>query len=220
MGEHEYTIENVAHRAGDATVAIIFALYGQNNAQEIQAGRFVFSNVTIEETGVIEDQPINPDTTANPDDYTLGEKLDPSTNAMVNDEEAKAVDNTMTYWYAADAGWNCGTVVTMNTATYTDGTVHFNYTGGSVDYSVQLFYKNSQLQAGKKYFVFVTIKVDKDLQIKLNGTIMNLTAGTHTLAVMFDGADTDLSIQLYGVGSNTVDVTISDISWQEVLSKK
>lgn len=161
---------------------------------------------------VVEEQ----DPSKDPNNRKLGAKVTPS-SAWEKNGEGPATMDTWAYWYVEDASWNCGSVVTMKTAEINNGTITFAYTGGSVDFSVQLFYKNSKLPAGKQYFVNMTIELDSKLTIKLNGEVMTLEAGTHEIAVLWTSGGTAFSLQLYGVGANSVTVKISNIFWQEVL---
>ncbi len=163
------------------------------------------------------------------EELTFGEDILPSQNAMVNsgkNDAAHALDTFM-YWYVQDASWNCGSVVTMNTTTYENNTVTLGYQGGDQDYSVQLFYANSKLIAGKRYKISAAVTATKDMTIKVNNKQISLKANemanieyVFTLATnaLEDKAPWAADIQFPGM-TDTVTVTISGLKWNEVISK-
>ncbi len=217
---YSITINGVKYRLaqGDNNVALVFTKTGAIQALDVQfPGHDTQLTFVISEVSWREVQTPPPPTSS---DFNLGEAINP-TQAFEKNGEKEATNDTWAYWFAEDAGWNCGSVVTMSENKIDeDGKITLAYTGGDVDFSVQLFYKNTHLEAGSEYFLFATINVSSDLEIKLNGQIMSLTAGSHNLEVKFAGSETAFSLQLHGVGAESVTVEVSNVTWQKVLGPK
>lgn len=214
VGDNElsYTVTG-----GGTTFSFAFAepdTSNWNDALSTLEGTFIFSNFDWEEVGG-SDTPTPPPASEDPADYELGEEILPSANFEKN-AEGDATDDTFAYWYAEDASWGCGDPVTMTENKLENGVITLSYTGGSVDFSVQLFYKNTNLKAGAKYFIFATIEVSGDLQVKLNGKVMQLTAGSHDVYALFNSGSA-LTMQCYGVGTGNMTVKVSNVKWKEVL---
>ncbi len=172
-------------------------------------------------------KPVEP---ADPNDYTLGEKVTPSYDKMKEGGEftdgkegSQGTDNnpdTWIYWYVQDTGWNCGTVVTLTKQfSNANGQINFAYKGGSMDFSVQLFYKSTSLTAGKPYFLSLKIDASADITVGINGVKYPLTKGENDVRVVFvlngEAAISAVDFQFPGNASE-VEFTVSDVAWQEI----
>lgn len=83
----------------------------------------------------------------------------PKTNIVFGEEKALPLDKFV-YWNA-NAAWNLGGEVIVNEGdAYTEeGLLHIAYTAtGACDFGLQIFYKNSELVAGKTYKVSFKMK--------------------------------------------------------------
>ncbi len=157
--------------------------------------------------------PVHP----NAADYDLGEAITPTGTELVKGGEQDIKENfdKWYYWYVEDTVWDCGSVVTVTNPSFANGVFSITYNGGSVDYCTQLFYKASNLDAAKQYFLTVTIETDKAVNVKVNGEIYQLTAGTHNLTAIKAAGATSLSIQFDAVTEATT-VKVSNVKWQEI----
>ncbi len=181
-------------------------------ASAIQAGRFTITDIDIASGGT-QPAPEHPKA----EDYDLGEAITPTGTELVKGGEQDIGDNTdkWYYWYVEDASWNCGSVVTVTDPAFANGVFSITYNGGSVNYCTQLFYKASNLDASKQYFLTLTIETDKAVTVGLHGETYQLTAGTHTLTAIKAPGATSLSIQFNAVTEATT-VKVSNVKWQEI----
>ncbi len=143
-------------------------------------------------------------------------------------DDATAQGNTFKLWWVQDTEWGRGEVVTMTPSdaaqAYHDGKVSFTYSGGSVNYSVQLFYNNTNLTAGKQYYVTLKVKLtaSSDLTVQVNGTDVTLKAGqvndvevlftngtVHAIEIILPGTNFE------GVQPSEIGIEISDIQWYQ-----
>ena len=160
-------------------------------------------------------------------EYQLGADILPSTTEMINSgkmDDPHVLDTFM-YWYAQDESWGCGTAVTLSTHTYANNTITLAYQGGSVNYSVQLFYCNSHLDTTKEYLLSATITSTVDLSITVNGKPVTLKANkanevkvafTPATAALEDKAPWAVDIQMPGLNGEAT-VTIAGLKWNEIL---
>ena len=178
---------------GDNDVNVKFTLAGDISAVDIQfpspeAHTIKISDVYWKEvTGGQSEQP-------QPEPPTPGTKYQPSYDKKIQGAEMTSewdkvgTDNnpdTWVYWYVADASWEQGAVVNEFSADFDGNAFVVNYKDGEKDYSVQVFYKNSQLLAGQIYTL--TCKINASVQTKaiINGKEMTLNAGDNTITVVF-----------------------------------
>lgn len=170
----------------------------------------------------------------------------PSDKAIVQsgkNDDAKQDDGFM-LWWVGDVSWNCGDPVDMQGSTnekpipdgtYTNGKVAFTYSGGSVNYSVQLFYNNTKLESMKQYFLHLTVKSTQNITISVNGKSVTLQAGVaQTLDVLFvHGSATGDGSPMYGVdiqfpgtenaglgADATIGIEVSDVEWYKVVGEE
>ncbi len=217
--ELSYTVSG-----GGTTFSLAFAQPDESNwdsALSTVEGTFVFKGFDWEE--VAGSTPSTP-SSQDPGDYELGEEILPGSTEIIfsgeNDEGAK--EDTWMGWYVQDTSWNCGDIVTMQSSNASgfdlaDGVISFGYTGGSVNYSVQLFYKNPAIEAGAQYFVFATVELSGDLTVGLNGKSMDLKAGKTEIYSLFNSGSA-LSMQFAGVKEGSITVKVSGVKWQKVLN--
>ncbi len=150
------------------------------------------------------------------EDYDLGEAITPTGTELIEGGEQDIQEENYDKWYywAAKAEWGMENV-DVSTHTVANGTITLTYQGGNLDYSLQLFYKTSAIDAAKQYFLTVTVETDKPIHVGLHGETYDLTAGTHTLTAIKPASGTALSIQFRGV-SETTTVKVSNVKWQEI----
>lgn len=172
------------------------------------------------------------------DGHTFGEKvsadmakapLQGAKNKGEYDEHGSNTDpDTWIYWYVA-GDWGNGSIVTMSSVpTFAEGKLTFTYGGGSLDWSVQLFYNNTSLTVGKQYYLSMTLNASVDSRIKVNGKAYNLKAGDNTIGVIFtlggpagviDAIDIQFPGTEYtagGIVGGTVTYALSNVTWEEV----
>ena len=182
-------------------------------------------NIKFEKVGGGEQpQPSTPTTPANPEDYQLGAKMNAQFTLQNENKEAyvdrgNTEENKFAVWHTADSSWNCGTVVTMNETKIENNALTISYTGGSVGFSVQLYYNNPSVIEGKQYFLSMKINASELYTITINGVAYTLAAGENNVALVFtkgnSAAMQALDIQFPGHATQLTFV-ISDVAWQEV----
>ena len=174
-------------------------------------------------------QEIKGGTQPQPEPPTPGTKYQPSYDKKIQGAEMTSewdkvgTDNnpdTWVYWYVADASWNQGAVVNEFAAEFEGNAFVVSYKDGEKDYSVQVFYKNSQLLAGQIYTL--TCKINASVQTKaiINGKEMTLNAGDNTITVVFTlnaaGAEQNgvsaIDFQ-FPMQAQTITLKISDVEW-------
>ena len=223
----ERTLTITKAEAASSTLSIIMGTFeSEGNFTNVKAADVTISNWKIE------DDTQEPTKPADPSDYTYGADILPSANAMVNSgksdyDQATRVLDTFMYWYVQDVSWNNGSVVNLKTHTYENNTITFTYQGGDVAHSVQLFYGNSHMTAGKEYKISFTVTATKDMTITVNGKQIALKAGQQTQVeyiftlatnALEDKSPWAADIQLPGM-SDEVTVTISGLKWNEATKK-
>ncbi len=148
------------------------------------------------------------------------DQLDLPVNAeLVKSDETSGANDTLIYWFVEGADWNCGSVVTMNKAEYKDGVATLSYVGGSVNFSVQLFYKSSVLANGKTHKLTLNINASAAGTCRVNGKEVTLVAGDNAVAVEYtqeafvDGNSiSSLDIQFWG-SETEVTYAVSNVKW-------
>ena len=129
-------------------------------------------------------------------------------------------DDKFVYW--ADQ-WYCGSGVTVSEGdAYTEeGTVTAKYTtqaNSNCTYGFQLFYKNTNLTAGKTYTLSYTLTSEVALTVKANEAQVVLEAGVAAnVSVDYEEVANNASFALVTpvVGAFTNTIVISNISWVE-----
>lgn len=211
--------------AGPKTT-LINVCFGQVDVMTVVVGNFTFTNFTFEKQGSAP-APEAEGVVVDPSTLTLGNKVNANLDTLTNGEEgvASANKDKLYYWYVAGDWGGCGTIVTMSKNAIENNAVVLTYHGGSVNFSVQLFYTSTALTADKTYVLNIKVNAHQASTIMINGASVNLTEGVNDIHVEFvlnkTGAGNNgisaLDIQMPGT-NNTTDVTyeFSDISWQEV----
>ena len=158
--------------------------------------------------------------------YELGKEYLPTSENIANGDEKGGANDTWILWWVAGADWNCGDVVDMQSGwnIYNNG-VSFTYTGGSENYSVQLFYKNTQLLAGKQYVLKCNIGASVAMDISVNGKPVSLVADeNNAVEVLFtndisgDGVSS-VDIQFCGT-TDTVTFSVKGVKWYEISTEQ
>lgn len=200
--------------------------FGVNPSSAIQAGRFTITDIDIASGGTQpQPQPGTPTTPANPEDYQLGEKVNAQFTLQNENKDAfigrdGAAEGKFAVWHTAENGWaDCGTIVTMNETKIENNALTISYTGGSVGFSVQLYYNNPSVIEGKQYFLSMKINASELYTITINGVAYTLAAGENNVALVFtkgnSAAMQALDVQFPGYATQLTFV-ISDVAWQEV----
>ena len=214
----------VVNYTGDWQGQTLFAM--NVNCEADKSYELTLENIKFEKVGGGEQpQPSTPTTPANPEDYQLGAKMNAQFTLQNANKEAyvdrgTTEENKFAVWHTADSSWNCGTVVTMNETKIENNALTISYTGGSVDFSVQLYYNNPSVIEGKQYFLSMKINASELYTITINGVAYTLAAGENNVALVFTkGNSTDamqaLDVQFPGHDTQLTFV-ISDVAWQEV----
>ena len=200
-GDNEIAVEYT--EGSGASVSVQFG--SSAGGIDINSGTFVFSDFAWEEveTVVI----VDPD--------PVGTVYEPDMTTLANGDEASMGEDVWTYWYVQDASWNCGDVVSL-TAHEIDqsGAIVLTYSGGSVDYCTQLFYKNADLYAGSTYTLTCKINASAACTVTLNGKEVELNAGDNEVSVTFklEGEVSSFDMQMRAA-AEALTVKVSDVSW-------
>ena len=113
---------------------------------------------------------------------------------FVNGDEENLLPDVWTYWYVQSADWNCGAPVTMTKAEKNaNGAITLTYEGGSNDWCVQLFYRNSALDTSKSYTLTCTVNASAKTSVKINGKVFDLKAGDNEIEVTFAAGTAGMS---------------------------
>lgn len=200
-GDNEIAVEYT--EGSGASVSVQFG--SSAGGIDINSGTFVFSDFAWEEveTVVI----VDPD--------PVGTVYEPDMTTLANGDEATMGEDVWTYWYVQDASWGCGDVVSL-TAHEIDqsGAIVLTYSGGSVDYCTQLFYKNADLYAGSTYTLTCKINASAACTVTLNGKEVKLNAGDNEVSVTFklEGDVSSFDMQMRAA-AKALTVKVSDVSW-------
>jgi hypothetical protein len=146
---------------------------------------------------------------------TVGDSISPTGTEITFGSEGDSTSNLdkWVYWYVQDAGWGCGSVVTMTKAEIENGAIVLTYNGGSEFYSTQLFYNTSSLTSGSLYRLTLTINASVAGSVKVNDKEVTLVAGDNTVSVDFTlGGISAVDIQFAGTSAE-VTYKVSDVSW-------
>ncbi len=227
VGDNDIEVTFTEDKApGKASFSLQFGVQ-EGNAREIEDADITIKEVNWEVTGGSQPQPQpgTPTTPANPEDYQLGEKMNAQFTLQNENKEAYIVrndsqENKFAVWHTAENGWDgCGTIVTMNETKIENNALTISYTGGSVGFSVQLYYNNPSVTAGKQYFLSMKINASELYTITINGVSYTLAKGDNNVALVFTKGDSAamqaLDIQFPGHETQLTFV-ISDVAWQEV----
>ena len=200
-GDNEIAVEYT--EGSGASVSVQFG--SSAGGIDINSGTFVFSDFAWEEVETV--VVVDPD--------PVGTVYDADMTALENGDEATMGEDVWTYWYVQDASWGCGEVVSL-TAHEIDqsGAIVLTYSGGSVDYCTQLFYKNADLYAGSTYTLTCKINASAACTVTLNGKEVKLNAGDNEVSVTFklEGDVSSFDMQMRAA-AEALTVKVSDVSW-------
>ncbi len=158
-----------------------------------------------------------------------GEQAAVAANEIQKNAEKDATNNAFALWWVEGADWNCGTIVTMTPSTVnltSDGKIKFVYSGGNMDYSVQLFYKNTSLTA-QQYCLSFKVKVTASAAVKIiaNGNTVTLQPDVEkTVEVLYMGGGDISSVDIQFPGtefagvSGEIAVELYDVVWYNVVN--
>ena len=212
-------------KAGDNNIEVLFTLGGELSSFDAQLNQAdTAATVKISDvkwTEMIEKQGTQVE-------YEEGQSYNAAYTVFENGDEPAANNNkdTWRYWYVAGADWGCGSLVTMSTNTIENSVITLTYSGGSVDYCVQLFYKNSALTNGKVYKLTCKINASAAHSVKINGKGYNLAVGDNTIEVTYTRTDyvdytsiCDFDAQ-FNAAASGVTLKISEVKWTEMIEKQ
>lgn len=212
--EGDNHIEIYVNSPAGATISIQFGVNGEDNnlnwgGSELQEVRkFVLTNIVVEE-----------DTTGggNQGGGNQGGGNTPAPSGdFINGGETDAVANKDLMYYWNDQNW-CGSNVKVSEAKYADGAYTFTYSNATTAcwFGFQMFYKNAANVAGSSYTVSFTLESSVAGTIRVNGKLVEISAGTNNISVTYteSAGEASLSIQ-FGVqsangGGNTAESVIS-----------
>lgn len=137
--------------------------------------------------------------------------------------EGDTAANTWGLWWVAGADWSCGTVVNMGAHSIDaeNKEISVTYSGGSVDFCVQLFYNNPNIVAGQKYKLSVTVNASAACEVTINKEVKQLVAGDNAIEIEFtQPAAGGNNYQAYNMqmrpSTEEITMKISNVSWTEL----
>ena len=138
-------------------------------------------------------------------------------------EENNLSNDTFVYW-AADASWGLGGAVTVNEAYLENGEAVFNFThdaATSIDWAMQIFYKNSSLVANKEYKLSLTINAEDAAKVIVNGNTYDLVSGDNAVEVIYtEGVGiSSIDMQIAKCEDLTNTIKLSNITWEEYVNE-
>ena len=150
--------------------------------------------------------------------------VDPSVKTTIEfGEENNLPNDTFVYW-AADASWGLGGAVTVNEAYLENGEAVFNFThdaATSIDWAMQIFYKNSSLVANKEYKLSLTINAEDAAKVIVNGNTYDLVSGDNAVEVIYtEGVGiSSIDMQIAKCEDLTNTIKLSNITWEEYVNE-
>ncbi len=204
-GKHTYEV-TYTEGAANASFAMILALPGQANQQEIQSGTIKISNLSFKE--VEGGLPVVP-------------------GNLPNGDENTAVGNPGKWyeWHVQDVSWNCGGVVTMeNAALAEDGSINIKWNAKNNDiywFGVQLFYKDAAIADGEQYKLTLNINSSFAGKITVSGTVVELKVGDNAVTVTATQAAGKATVSLQVSAENETlnnsgELTLSNVKIEAV----
>ena len=106
----------------------------------------------------------------------------------------------------------------MNTNTLENNVITLGWTGGSVDFCVQLFYKNSSLTNGKVYKLTCKINSSDAREVKINDKYFDLVAGDNNIEVIFTLGDISAFDAQFNTAASGATVKVSEVKWTEMIA--
>lgn len=159
---------------------------------------------------------------------------DAKKNQMVFAEQGDDVDNPlpddqMSYWNDQEQ-WGSGSIVTMEEAYEQAGVYYVTWTsqpyGAPQGYSMQLFYKNTSLTAGKSYNLTFKLNSSVAGKIRVNEQVFDIEEGDNDIAVTYtEKGGNNGSLHLINGTADPVTMiengsfVISELNWSLAPSK-
>ena len=150
--------------------------------------------------------------------------VDPSVKTTIEfGEENNLPNDTFVYW-AADASWGLGGAATVNEAYLENGEAVFNFThdaATSIDWAMQIFYKNSSLVVNKEYKLSLTINAEDAAKVIVNGNTYDLVSGDNAVEVIYtEGVGiSSIDMQIAKCEDLTNTIKLSNITWEEYVNE-
>ena len=127
--------------------------------------------------------------------------------------EAELAQDTLAYWN--DQNW-VSSNVTVNSATVASNVITIDYSSvGACSFGLQLFYKNSALEANVKYVLTAVVNTQNAIKAGINGKTFDLVAGSNEIVVVYvEGEISSIDIQ-FGIVSDVASnvITLSNVAW-------